>query len=460
MKDLDSGMFALNNSSLPVGAFDEIKLVENPKLEGARQAGRAGCDVNVLRMCFNMIFQKTKEDIDGLSDNQKRQIADLEKKITGLGSHNQTLEGEIENNNNIVTEKNKKIENLKKTKNEKNEECNIEIKKIREEIDKIRSGDKDFIDDESKDSDKLGFGLGLTILLFLSIYLFIFYISVIYSAFIFDVSQWVQQNLQNKQILTNSIVNLQAIPDTYAKDGGVLGVIFLFSAAFLFIGLGYLIHKFQESKSIVKSVLIYTFTLLFDALLAYTIVRDIHEAKFQSGIVYTQWKFMDVFSSTNFYIILMAGFSIYVIWGVILSYVLKEYDSLAPAKNAIRSRKKKIKHIEEDKKDIQIQFTKDTEEVNVEISSINDKIQALRTKIENDITAIETNNKEMEHIKLRIEFPIAEVKRRITEFTLGWSNQINLIFQDNDAIQRVSECRLAKEEFFNSISNSSNNDTI
>jgi predicted nucleic acid-binding Zn-ribbon protein len=448
----DSKLFSLDNSNPNKDWVNREELNNNAKIEGAREAARANCDISVLKMWFNKIYQQIREGIQNQSESQKRQKDKLEEKIVGLSRHNEKLDNEIDGLKVNISDKEQSIEGLKVEEEKKHVKFQSEISSLKEEIDRIRSGDKSFIDDESRESDKLGFWLGVTILVFLTLYLFIFYISVIYSAFIFDVNEWVENNLQNKEILTNTIVNLKAIPETFSKNG-FLGVIFLFSAAFLFIGLGYLIHKFDQAKAKLKTISIYTFTFLFDALLAYSIVRDIHVAKFKSGEVFTEWNFFIAFSDTNFYIILMAGFSIYIIWGIILGYVLKEYDNLAPAKVAIRKRKINLKITKENIKKSEERFDKMKVEVKGEIDVIKNEIKTVGGKIENNKTAIETSKKEIENINRTIEIPVAEVKRIITEFTVGWTNQINLIFPNDDAQGKVLECKDAKESFFKSISN-------
>jgi archaellum component FlaC len=149
----------------------------------------------------------------------------------------------------------------------------------------------------------------------------------------------------------------------------------------------------------------------------------------------------------------MAGFSIYIIWGIILGYVLKEYDNLAPAKVAIRKRKINLKITKENIKKSEERFDKMKVEVKGEIDVIKNEIKTVGGKIENNKTAIETSKKEIENINRTIEIPVAEVKRIITEFTVGWTNQINLIFPNDDAQGKVLECKDAKESFFKSISN-------
>jgi predicted nucleic acid-binding Zn-ribbon protein len=448
----NSNVFAINTSPTNNEEIINEEFRREPQLEGAKQAARANCDVSVLKMWFNKIYQQIREGIQNMSDSQLRQVDDLEQKVVGLSSHNETLKGNISGLKENISKKEQKIQESNSKRDQKLDECNNEVKFVNEEIDKIRSGDKSFIDDESKESDKLGFWLGTVILFFLTLYLFIFYISVIYSAFIFDVKEWVINNSNNKKILTNTIVNLEAIPDTSSKHG-IIGVIFLFSAAFLFIGLGYLIHKFSESKAVLKSFLIYTFTFLFDALLAYSIVRDIHVAKYEAGDLTTAWSFSKAFVDTNFYIILMAGFSIYIIWGIILSYVLKEYDNLAPAKVAVRNRKIKIKYINKEKEEAKELHDKRKTEIDKEIDFVNEQIFNIDKKIENNKTAIDSNNSAIENIKRKIEIPIAEVKRIITAFTVGWTNQINLLFPEDQAPKKALECMETKEAFFVNISN-------
>ena len=196
-------MASINESNGNKEWCNRTAINENPQIEGAREAARANCDISVLKMWFNKIYQQIREGIKNLSESQKRQINKLEEKVVGLSRHNEKLTNEIDACNSNISDKEKNIGEIKLREENASDKYQNDVNELKQEIEKIRSGDKSFIDDESKDSDKLGFWLGLTILAFLSIYLFIFYISVIYSAFIFDVSEWANNNLQNKEMFVN-----------------------------------------------------------------------------------------------------------------------------------------------------------------------------------------------------------------------------------------------------------------
>ena len=88
-----------------------------------------------------------------------------------------------------------------------------------------------------------------------------------------------------------------------------MGLLFLFTASFMFIALGFLLHWFSQKGRRIFLYILYVFTFLFDAFLAYEIVHKIHSA---SSIVneVEPWRISMAFSDMKFYIILFAGLAL------------------------------------------------------------------------------------------------------------------------------------------------------
>lgn len=270
------------------------------------------------------------------------------------------------------------------------------VESIRTEINEIRRKPEQFIGNKV---GKAGFIIGGLILLFLTLYLFIFYSSASFSAFFktFSATELAEEN-----VILKSIFDGQAL--VKAWNDGAQEFIFVLTIPFLFLGLGYLIHKFQEREEWTKylkvaAVLVVTF--IFDALIAYSIDKGIYEAVREGSFAspgdpdyLPPHTIQLAFISEKFWLIIFAGFVAYVIWGLVFDFVMEAYSKLDQISIEISSRNEEIKRIES-----QIQ-EKDDEisKVNQEIGNNEVEIERLRTKIDHsDIIS----HKELEHSLMR-----------------------------------------------------------
>lgn len=223
----------------------------------------------------------------------------------------------------VVSIKDRRIPNLKER-----------IETLKKEISDIRQDPKAHIGHES---GKAGFIIGLIILLFLTVYLFVFYSSASYSAFFktFEIT-----NIG----VANSIFDPHAI--TKAIADGITELVLILTIPFVFLGLGYLIHKVQAAskwEKYLKVFLLVLVTFFFDTLLAYEITSKIYEIKGQSGFTavpdYTVHMAME---NVQFWIIIFAGFVVYLIWGFVFDIVMEAHRQLDAVAVAIRERRSKI----------------------------------------------------------------------------------------------------------------------
>jgi len=270
------------------------------------------------------------------------------------------------------------------------------INKIGAEIGDIRRNPEQFIGSKV---GKAGFIIGGLILLFLTLYLFIFYSSASFSAFF---KTFTATELTGENVIMKSIFDGKAL--IKAWDDGAQEFIFVLTIPFLFLGLGYLIHKFQEKKEWTKylkvaAVLIVTF--IFDALIAYSIDKGIYEAVREGSFArpgdsdyLPPYSIQLAFGSEKFWLIIFAGFVAYVIWGLVFDFVMESYAKLDQIEIEINSRQEEIKRFEQQVQDKYDEIAKITQEVgNNEV-----EIEKLRTKIDHsDII----HHKELEHSLMR-----------------------------------------------------------
>jgi hypothetical protein len=185
---------------------------------------------------------------------------------------------------------------------------------------------------------RVSFFIGLLILVALSIYLFIFYSSASFSAFF-------KEFTLNEIGVANSIFDPKAISRAY--QDGITELILIISMPFIFIGLGFLIHKFQEKKGFGKFLkigLLILITFVFDAILAYEITEKIYNLKAENSFQeFAPYTFDMAFQQVNFWLIIFAGFVVYIVWGFVFDFTIDSYDKINVVKQAIRARESEIK---------------------------------------------------------------------------------------------------------------------
>lgn len=276
---------------------------------------------------------------------------------------------------------------------------NGDIKEIEDKIshlkDEIKSIEENPLENlHVRKPDKLGYYLGIAILIFLSIYLWIFYSSATYSAFFREIDY-------TKNIVFNSIFYANSMAESLQI--GFAAFLLTIVSPFIFIALGYLVHKFNEFKTpanYAKTIALILITFIFDCIIAYEITKKIFEA----WIIYnpeakeTSYSVALAVGDVNFWLIIFAGFVVYIVWGLVLSFISDSYKNLDSVKAALRNRKEKIKDLEEQKAGLNNKI----QENNVEIAKKEGEVAVLRSQI----GAIPFNRKEFEKI--------------VTEFCAGW----------------------------------------
>jgi len=249
------------------------------------------------------------------------------------------LKSERRSNEEQKVDKEGKIDNIEKTIIPEKESKIIELKN---EINEIRKNPKSVMPDKLS---KVGFVIGLLILLALTLYLGIFYSSASFSAFFKEFSL-------NDLGVASSIFDPKAI--SHAFNDGITELILILSMPFVFIGLGFLIHQFQKGKGFkiyfqILALIIVTF--VFDAILAYEITEKIYNIKAENSFQDMQtYNFDLAFHSVNFWLIIFAGFVVYIIWGFVFDFTIEAYDKLDVIKQEIKAREREISYIQEDLK--------------------------------------------------------------------------------------------------------------
>jgi len=274
-------------------------------------------------------------------------------------------------------------------------------------VDVKQNPDKYGIDADKR--PKAQFYIGLALLLPITIYLFVFYISASYSSFFKDFEDG---------SLTAAIFDAEAF--SKALSDGVLEAVFVGTIPFVFMGLGYLVHMFQKEKgwkSMMKLIVLFLLTFFFDVILAYLIEKKIFDFNALPGETFTPG---DALQSVNFWGIIFAGFVVYVIWGLVFDFVMKEHENVDKIRNFIQSKKEAIKN-DIEKKD---ELLKKIDAIKKDITEVEGKIAELQSKIDGFI------------------FPVKEYLHYHYQYVEGWYQAINseLPWPIKQLDERRSEC--------------------
>lgn len=293
---------------------------------------------------------------------------------------------------------------------ENHENIQIEIEKHKFEIVDVKQNPEKYGIDANK-RPQAQFYIGLFLLLPITIYLFVFYISASYSAFFKDFETG---------SLTAAIFDADALGK--AIRDGWLEAVFVGTIPFVFMGLGYLVHMFQKTKgwlASVKLVFLFILTFLFDVILAYLIEKKIFLFNAVLGENFTP---TDAVQSVNFWGIIFAGFIVYVIWGLVFDFVMKEHENVDKIKSFIKGKQAEIRNASIKKEDIVRQI----EQIKSSIAAINGIIAELQAKIDGFI------------------FPVKQYLLYHYQYVEGWYQAINseLKFPQNHLDQLHTDCEV------------------
>jgi hypothetical protein len=328
-----------------------------------------------LEIVYDKFLEEQKLDEQGLKDR----ISKLKAEVQQEKARKQDAIAEINANKRNKEDKEKEVEEL-------------ELEKI-----DIRNG-------EGETVDTTPFIIGAFITLLLTLYLFVFYSSSGYSAF---------YGIKPGSV---GFINPNVFTDATNKGGGVIALIILFPV--IFLGLGFLIHDSleknkkladdnkQKQYGVIFTLLI--ITLIADAFIGYKISEGVHNNEFNAGRTNEFWKFYMTFYDINFYLVLILGFVVYVIWGFLLNYVLSH--------PYLKTESEKIKLMIENINNRIGEKRKELSDIIAKIHKLEGELVTIDNKVEEkqkDIIGYENGV---------IPINIASLKGSIGEFMGGWQN--------------------------------------
>nr|WP_315176018.1 hypothetical protein [uncultured Flavobacterium sp.] len=339
-----------------------------------------------LNNVYDQFLEEQKLDEQGLKDRISKLKAELQQEKTKKSDIN----AEIASHKSFKEDKENQVEEL-------------ELEKI-----EIRNGDGEIGDTSS-------FVIGAFITLLLTMYLFVFYSSSGYSAF---------YGIKPGSL---GFINPNVFSDATNNGGGVIALIILFPV--IFLAMGFYIHVAiennknlnSENKSskygVILSLLL--ITLIADMFIGYKISEGVHTNEFNSGTTNEIWKFNMIFSDINFYLVLVLGFVVYVVWGFLLNFVLSH--------PYLKTESARVKLMIENINNKIIDKRKELSDI---ISKIN--------KFESDIITCESKIEQKQKDLIGFEngdtpINISSLKGSIGEFMGGWQSYTHGRFDAEDA---------------------------
>jgi hypothetical protein len=301
-----------------------------------------------------------------------------------------------------------------------------DIDKIDHSISHVRSEPEKYGLDISR-KPKAQFYIGLTILMPITIYLIVFYLSASYSGFF--------KNFESTEI-ASAIFDGHAIEKAF--QDGWLEAVFVCTIPFAFMGLGYLIHMFLKEKKTgwIKIVLMFLITFIFDAILAYLIESKIYEMT--KTLEDPIFNLSIAFTKVEFWGIIFAGFVVYIIWGLVFDFVMKEHEAMDKINNFIDTCKEDKEHKISKKEELQEKIN----ELKGQITEIKGKIDGLQRNLDGCLI-----NK-----KKYLLFH--------SEYLKGWklaiSSQLQITRAAGDIL--LTECESISQKHLDNLNNNNNND--
>lgn len=368
-------LFSISNTPTTTQiAADSKNEQETYRHYGTRICGIVTASSNSLAPYLQQIYNSERRSQANDRNLQEQKRNELQTKLNDINSNIQSERSSIS-----------RIETSKVASEEK-------IAELREQLNEAKAKDG-----EVNKMAKTKMCIGLVILAILTVYLFIFYSSTFYTAFLFQPSD---DNIDSINIGT-AMFNSRALSDAWAH--GIGEFLFIVTAPIIFLGLGYALHFFMVQKSFTKwfkVILLFGVTLAFDCILAYKIGDMIHGLNSMMTLAETEpYSFKMAIADINSWAVVFCGFIVYVIWGIVFDMVMTAYENLRSNKHEIKS--------------IQDQITSQKQN----LASLNDKlcqhqtnIAALQAKHDTLMNRMANNIFINEHL----------IKSCLSDFFAGW----------------------------------------
>ncbi|MBO6117888.1 MAG: hypothetical protein J6P44_05010 [Bacteroidales bacterium] len=331
------------------------------KKEGVNDAGSAKGDINAFSAGFNSAYARIKRSQELDQELQKKMREDLQADIINL-------EAERDNNKTKLEVEESSLKSIES-----------QISDKEDEIAKVKDGKA------NKDKTIVAnFVIGAVILLFMTLYLFIFYSSTGYSAFFRDFDT-------TSASIQTAMFYGRAIPQAF--DDGIFEGFFIIFLPVLFMGLGFVVHQFSVNSKgkerYIKTFVLYALTFVFDFLLAYKISKAIYDIQVMTSLTpMPPFSLKIAFADMDFWIVIFCGFVAYIIWGLVFSFVMQNYDKMTSSKFLLETLQNELKKLQFKRADIQKEVTQLKNIINNLEAKIKQKTSELNNSVRYDFQSM------------------------------------------------------------------------
>ena len=364
-------------------------LVENWEKDGVESAGKMGGAPSALETSLQVVVEKVKKKQAGDEQAQAKWKQEKEEKRV-------EYETKIKTNENELTL-------LEGSKNEY-EQRKSALNAKKRELETSQKTNKNAL---------VNFIFGLAILAGITIYLFIFYSSTAYSAFFKEFGA-------DNTVITEAMFDAHALANAWAD--GLAELFFVILIPMLFLGLGYVIHQFNSGTAsrrttLLKITALYALTFVFDCLLAYKISSSIYEVLREQSIEpMPPYSFSMAAGNVDFWTVIFCGFVAYVIWGLVFSFVMTNYEALH-------------KH------------TGEITRIDQEMTDLNNKISTVDkdiVKLKNDMERFKGEIEKITYsLRNGIVYDWTDIKKALALFLEGWLAFLSIQGKDESAKREV-----------------------
>jgi hypothetical protein len=163
---------------------------------------------------------------------------------------------------------------------------------------------------------------------------------------------------------------------------------------------------------------------LFDALLAYQIEKKIYE--FNKTTDSAPYNLNIALGEAEFWMIIFAGFVVYIIWGLVFDFVMKEFENIDKIRAFIRGKKEKQIDLDKLKLDIIAKIN----DFKQQVITLNGKNSELQSKIDGFV------------------FPVKEYLHYHHQYKEGWFQAINteIALPHKEKVELLEGCENLSEE--------------
>ncbi len=365
----------INENPIPINP-DEKQVNETYTRYGIRICGKMMASIHALPPFMQKIYLNEKNRQANDIDLQDRLKKEIQQKIIQLDTEIETLGNKLE-----CTQQQKNY-------------CEEKILDTKKQIAQLKQCD---VDEDRM--EKMKMYIGIIILMPLTIYLFIFYSSTFYSAFL-------DHDITGEIKISDAMFNPQAL--TNALNVGFGELLFVLFAPVIFLGLGFTLHIFSQQKGVIKyiktlSVLIITF--IFDCILAYSIAKNKWDIYVMThDVPDKEYTIAQAFTDEHVWAVIFCGFIAYIIWGLVFDMTMGAYEKRVSNRFAIEM--------------LQLQLDKDNQKQERLIQEIQ--------RLKDDIACKEGTKKEL-YVKTTMNAICIDnniIKLCISDFFTGWLQQM------------------------------------